>query len=329
MEAGRETVLMQTTFKVYRYDSEAGGKPTFQQYALELPEDATVLDGLFKIREELDGTLAFRASCNRGFCGECTLRINRGGRLACMTRVVTTRTKEGEVTVEPTRHVRVLKDLVYDVDRQLWQKIRAVEPWLQPAGARPEGEYVVSDAELRPIRNAMKCYYCGLCDEGCSVIPFDNTFLGPTALTKAYRFVADPRDGARAHRLRIVGEPRGMWDCVHCYEADEHCPRGIEPTARILDLREMAVGAGIKSGTTNPQVARHYDSFASSVRKSGWLDEGRLALETWGIGRALDLLPVAWRALRRGKLPIPYRHHKRPGAERIDKIFEKVERRTP
>jgi hypothetical protein len=76
-------------------------------------------------------------------------------------------------------------------------------------------------------------------------------------------------------------------------------------------------------------VARHHDSFTASVKKSGWLDEGRLALETWGVGRALDLLPVAWRAFRRGKLPIPYRHAKRPGAERINKIFEKVERRTP
>ena len=113
---------------------------------------------------------------------------------------------------------------------------------------------------------------------GGSVSPFDNTFLGPAALTKAYRFLADPRDGARAHRLRGLGEPRGMWDCVHCYEADEHCPRGIDPTHRILDLREMAIGMGIKSGATNPQVARHYESFAASVKKSGWLDEGRLAL---------------------------------------------------
>jgi succinate dehydrogenase / fumarate reductase iron-sulfur subunit len=159
------------------------------------------------------------------------------------------------------------------------------------------------------------------------VIPFDNTFLGPAALTKAYRFIADPRDGARAHRLRVVGEPKGMWDCVHCYEADEHCPRGIDPTARILDIRETAVGMGIKSGTTNPQVARHYDSFAGSVKRTGWLDEGRLALETWGVGRMFNLLPVAWRAFRRGKLPIPYRHPKRPGAEQISRIFEKTERR--
>jgi hypothetical protein len=63
------------------------------------------------------------------------------------------------------------------------------------------------------------------------------------------------------------------------------------------------------------------------VKKTGWLDEGRLALETWGMGRIFALLPVAWRAFRRGKLPIPYRHPKRPGAEQIQRIFEKAERR--
>src|SRR5207247_7583392 len=129
MEAGRETVLMQATFKVYRHDPDTGGKPTLQPYMLELPEDATVLDGLFKIREELDGSLAFRASCNRGFCGECTLRISRGGRLACMTRVATAKTKDGEVTVEPIRYVRVLKDLVGDMDRALWPEVKAVGSW--------------------------------------------------------------------------------------------------------------------------------------------------------------------------------------------------------
>src|SRR5438552_13807686 len=107
MEAGRETVLMQATFKVYRHDPDTGGKPTFQPYLLELPEDATVLDGLIKIREELDGTLAFRASCNRGFCGECTLRINRRGPLACMTRVATATHHGRELPVEPTHHERM------------------------------------------------------------------------------------------------------------------------------------------------------------------------------------------------------------------------------
>src|SRR5262249_39800463 len=77
-----------------------------------------------------------------------------------------------------------------------------------------------------------------------------------------------------------------------------------------------------------PQVARHYDSFAASVKNTGCLDEGRLALETWGLRRIFALLPVAWRAFRRGKLPIPYRQRKRPGAEKIRRIFAKAQR-TP
>src|SRR5260370_647419 len=186
MEAGREAVLMQATFKVYRHDPEAGRKTTLPTRPLETP----------------------------------------------------------------------------------------------PEGTGPAREHMLRDEQLQPVRNAMRCYYCGLCDEGCSVIPFDNTFLGPAALTKAYRFVFDPRDGARAHRLQAVGEPRGMWDCVHCFEADEHCPRGIDPTHRIMDLRDKAVGMGIKAGSTKPPVAPHYDGFAPSVKTTACLALRRCHLAT-------------------------------------------------
>lgn len=317
---------MECVFTVYRHDPADGASPTFQSYPVSLPETATVLDGLLQIRDRHDPSLAFRAACARGLCGECTLRINRKGQLACLARVAQV-AKDGEVTVEPVRNITVLKDLVYDVDELLWQKIAWVEPWLRPAAEPPPGGYLLPDEALAPIRKAMSCYYCGLCDEGCSVIPFDRRFAGPAALTKAFRVVFDPRDGAAAERLRRLGEPRGMWDCVHCYEANEHCPRGIDPTDRIFDLRDKAVELGVKSGTANPQVARHYDSFAASVRQSGWLDEGRLALETWGLARLGDLLGTAWRAFRRGKLPLPYLHRRRPGAERIARIFDKVERK--
>lgn len=326
MAAGAEGLLMELIFKVYRHDPASGGAPALKSYPVSLPDTATVLDGLLQIQDRHDPSLAFRAACGRGLCGECTLRINRKGQLACLA-ILSAVAKDGEVTVEPVRNITVLKDLVYDVDELLWQKIAWVEPWLRPAAGQPEGGYVIPDRELAPIRKAMSCYYCGLCDEGCSVIPFDRRFSGPAALTKAYRIVFDPRDGAAAERLRKLGEPRGMWDCVHCYEANEHCPRGIDPTDRIFDLRDRAVALGVKSGNANPQVARHYDSFAASVKQSGWLDEGRLALETWGLARLLNLLPMAWRAFRRGKLPFPYRHPRRPGAEQIARIFDKAEKK--
>jgi succinate dehydrogenase / fumarate reductase iron-sulfur subunit len=174
----------------------------------------------------------------------------------------------------------------------------------------------------------MSCHYCGLCDEGCTTLPVDFDFLGPAALTKASRFVSDPRATDVGERLKILEGAKGIWDCVHCFEADEHCPRGIQPTQRIVALRDLA----FKRGITNEKVARHHKSFAASVKESGWVDEGRLAIEAEGLTNIpglLKLLPTAVKAVVRGKAPMPYVHARRPGADRIRRIFEKGEQKTP
>lgn len=314
---------MQVTFKIYRKDPEKDGKPSRSNYTLELAENATVLDGLFKIRDELDPTLAFRASCLRGYCGECTVRVNSSARFTCTAKISTYTQKGPEISLDPLRNVPVIKDLVFDWDAFMWNKVRAVSPWLEPKEAG-NGESRVPDKAMQDLRKVMSCYYCGMCDEGCTVLPVDFDFLGPAALTKAYRFVFDPRDKDGKERLKKLEGPKGIWDCVHCFEADEHCPRGIEPTKRILALRDEAYKVGI----TNDKVARHHASFAASVKNSGWVDEGRLAIESEGITNLkglMKLLPTAVKAMARGKAPIPYLHAKRPGADRIKRIFEKGE----
>lgn len=315
---------MQVTFKVYRKDPEKDGKPGRSSYTVEIPEDATVMDGLLKIRDEMDGTLAFRASCLRGYCGDCTMRVNYSARLACTAKVSAYTKKGPEILLDPLRNVPVIKDLVFDWDAFMWNKIKTVKPWLEAAGEASDGENLIPDPVMKDLRKAMSCYYCGMCDEGCTVLPVDFDFLGPAALTKAYRFVFDPRDKDIRERLKILEQPKGIWDCVHCFEADEHCPRGIEPTKRILAIRDKAYKVGI----TNEKVARHHMSFAASVKESGWLDEGRLAVESEGLSNIkglMKLLPTAAKALVRGKAPIPYLHSKRPGADRIKRIFEKGE----
>lgn len=316
---------MQITFKVYRKDPEGNGKPGRSEYTVDLSDDATVMDGLLKIRDELDGTLAFRASCLRGYCGECTMRISGKGTFACTAKVSAFTKKGPEITLDPIRNVPVIKDLVYDWDAFLWNKIKAVKPWLEPREGPANEEHRLPDAVMKDLRQVMSCYYCGLCDEGCTVLPVDFDFLGPAALTKAYRVAFDPRDRDGRERLRIAEQPKGVWDCVHCFEASEHCPRGIAPTERILALRDKAFQMGI----SHEKVARHHRSFAASVKDSGWVDEGRLAVESEGLTNIkglMKLLPTAAKALLRGKAPLPYVHSKRPGADRIKKIFEKGER---
>jgi succinate dehydrogenase / fumarate reductase iron-sulfur subunit len=315
---------MQVTFKVYRKDPEKDGKPGRANYTVDVPDGATVLESLFKIRDEMDSSLAFRCSCLRGHCGDCMVRVNGSSRLTCTAKVSAYTQKGPEISLDPLRNVPVIKDLVFDWDAFMWNKIKAIKPWLESADMPANGETLASDAEMRDLRKVMSCYQCGMCDEGCTVLPVDFDFLGPAALTKAYRFVFDPRNKDSREQVKIVEKPKGIWDCVHCYEADEHCPRNIEPTKRIVALRDRAFNSGI----THEAVARHHESFAASVKESGWLDEGRLAVESEGLTNVkglMKLLPTAAKALTRGKAPIPYMHSKRPDADKIKKIFEKAE----
>ena len=79
---------MRVNLRVRRFDPESAGEPRFQPYSIDAPESATVLDSLIQVREEVDGTLAFRCSCRSAICGSCAMRINGVSRLACKTKVI-------------------------------------------------------------------------------------------------------------------------------------------------------------------------------------------------------------------------------------------------
>ena len=315
---------MEVTYKVHRKDPENGGESSYSTYQVDLPEDATVLDGLQKIRDEQDDSLAFRASCCQGYCGECAVRINYKAQFTCTTKVAAVTRKSPEILCDPVRNIPVIKDLVFDMDRFTWDKMAAMKPWMEPDDEFAPTENLVPESEMAEVRKTMSCYQCGLCDEGCAVLPVDFNFLGPAALVKGYRFVMDPREtGSKMDaRMKVVEQPKGLWDCVHCYEANGKCPRGLAPSSKIMEVRDVAFKEGIK----HEKVARHHASFINSVKQTGWLDERKLAMETEGMTNVtglMKLLPTAVRALRRGKMP--GRHEKRPGADQIKRILEKAE----
>ena len=94
---------------------------------------------------------------------------------------------------------------------------------------------------------------------------------------------------------------------------------------RIMALREGIMEAGLAKGY-GAYGSRHVISFAKSVEHTGWLDELRLPVETWGmfnLPKIIAAMPVGMRALVRGKLP-PIRHKKRPGAENLARIFRRA-----
>ena len=314
---------MKVQLKVRRFDPERdGGRTYFQEYSLEVEDYFTVLDTLIRVREEVDETLALRCSCRASICGSCAMRINGHAGLACKTRVRPLMERWGMVLVEPLGNLPVVKDLVVDLG-PFWERVKAVEPWLQPPPPPPQGEYIASNEAMLHLVGVMACIMCGACVSDCTVLEVDKNFLGPAALAKAYRFLWDPRDEAERRRLSRLNQYGGIWDCTRCFECVQACPKGVAPMERIMAMRARAVAAGF----THTTGARHTIVFTDLVKHSGRLDELRLAIRTPGlfnIRAQLRQLPVGLRALRRGKMP-PLFHKPIPGVERVRRIFEKVE----
>ena len=319
---------MDVTVKIKRFDPEADHPESYwQEYAVALPDNATVLDALIKIREEQDGTLTLRCSCRSAICGSCAMRINGHAALACKTALSRVLDGDNAVVVEPAGVMPVVKDLTVNFD-PFWDKIRAVEPYLQPQGAEPEGEYIASNESMLHLSGVTACIMCGACVSDCTVLEVDPTFLGPAALAKAYRFTADPRDGNREgvsrERLHQLSQPTGIWDCTRCNECVEACPKGVAPMDRIMALREQAVNAGF----TRNNGARHTSAFTESVGHSGRLDELMLPIKSVGgitnVGAMLSYAPVGWRALTHGKMP-PLRHKNVENVENVRRLFRKLE----
>jgi len=258
---------MKVNLKVRRLDPEAGSEPHFQSYSIDAPESATILDSLLQVREEVDGTLALRCACRSAICGSCAMRINGQARLACKTKVVSLAAQEGEeITVEPVGNMPTIKDLVADMT-SFWEKIHAVQPYLQPSGPEPEREYLVPNSAMLELAQPMGCIMCGACVSDCTVLEVDKTFLAPAALAKAYRFVGDPRDGADGERLKALSGPGGVWDCTRCLMCVEVCPKGVDPLGQILKLRSKAIEAAM----TDNLGARHTIEFEDQVRAASWL----------------------------------------------------------
>ena len=308
---------------IKRYDPEAQ-ESHYQEYSLEIEDHETVLDALIQVREYIDETLAVRCSCRSAICGSCAMRVNGHARLACKAKVVELSAGEDTITIEPLGNTKPVKDLVADMTA-FWDKVRQVQPYLK-AHPAPEKEYIAPGAAMSDLAGTMNCIMCGACVSDCTSLAVDENFIGPAALAKAYRFVADPREteDARDERLRALSRYSGIWDCTHCFECVEVCPKDVAPMDRILDIRRAAMQAGYKDNNG----ARHSDSFARSVKKSGWLDELRLLPESLGlddIGAQLQFVPTALRSMIKGKMP-PIIHHKRSGAEHVTRIFEELEK---
>src|SRR4030095_2032402 len=228
---------MQVTFRILRYNPEKDTEPHFQDFTIEASENMTVLDCLHKIKWEIDGTLGFRRSCAHGICGSDGMRINGKNHLACSTLLKVLNTKK-PVIIEPLPSLPIIKDLILDMT-DFYQKNIVVKPYLiNNAPAPIDRERLQSNEDAEKLFEAAKCILCACCTTSCPSTWSNENYIGPAALLKAYRFIADTRDDAADERLDIIDSPDGIWRCHTIFNCIESCPKEINITWHISELKK-------------------------------------------------------------------------------------------
>lgn len=232
-------------FKIKRFD---GGSSRFDIFEVKPKPHMSVLEALFQIQDEQDGSLAFRYSCRGAVCGSCAMLINKKQRLACRTQVseiagerVISPVAYGpiakpviktgdDILIEPLPNLPIIKDLIVDWE-PFFKHYRDIKPWLE--GVNSYEETSMPQVDVKKVDKYAACILCCICYGACPVAARDKDFLGPAALAKAWRFFADTRNKNTGEILKRVDLKRGVWACDEVYRCVEVCPKQVPPTNAI------------------------------------------------------------------------------------------------
>ena len=345
------------TLKIRRYDPQSGEAAYWEEHEVEMEPTKSVLDAILEIKDEVDGSIGIRCSCQQAICGSCGVRMNGKPGLACNTHLEEAAHRghgtgwnppeEGGsagpdgnggrrelITVEPMGNMPVIRDLIVDMDAVHWKKIQRVTPWLVNKEPIPEREYIVPHDNMVDVTQTMACIQCGACVSDCLSMEVDPGFVGPAALAKAYRFVGDPRDAQPLERLNDLSQdPHGIYDCTHCFNCIDACPKGVDPMSQIMRLRRKA-GSDYEIEDRN-NGSRHEHAFVKNIRRNGLLHEPDLLADSFGgkfnprsVPELISGLPTMAAAVARRKVSptMPLLHpHKAP--PEVRKLFDEIDGR--
>ncbi len=225
---------MANTFKIQRFNPDKDKKPHYEEYRVELEQTDRVLDGLNEIKWRQDGTLTYRRSCAHGVCGSDAMRINGRNRLACKVLI---KDLPDHITIEPMLGFTVIKDLVVDLE-PFFEKYRSIAPYLINDSPAPhDAERLQSPEDRAKYDDGTKCILCAACTTSCPPFWANKEFVGPAAIVNAHRFIFDSRDEGAEERLAVLNTRNGVWRCRTVFNCTDACPRDIEITRAIEDVK--------------------------------------------------------------------------------------------
>jgi len=165
--------------------------------------------------------------------------VNGRERLTCSTLI---RSVGEKLRVEPLRNLPVVRDLAVDLKPFFTAYQRALPQFLPREDLDKDDFYRFphDDAEWQALDHQPQCIDCAACYSACTLVTLQPRYLGPMALHRALKLIADPRDRARAQRLNLVACEAGAFRWHTLGNCRDVCPRGISPTRSIERLKRLA-----------------------------------------------------------------------------------------
>ncbi|GAA4831490.1 succinate dehydrogenase iron-sulfur subunit [Garicola koreensis] len=234
-DGGAAAESFEITLKVRRYDPERAEETWWDEWTLTMDGTDRVLDALHQVKWYTDGSLTFRRSCAHGICGSDAMRINGFNRLACKTLVKDLDTSK-PITVEAIKGLPIEKDLIVDME-PFFQSYREIMPFFINNSPEPSAERQQSPEERERFDDTTKCILCAACTSACPVFWTDGQYFGPAAIVNAHRFIFDSRDDAGDMRLEVLNDKEGVWRCRTTFNCTDACPRGIQVTKAISEVK--------------------------------------------------------------------------------------------
>jgi fumarate reductase iron-sulfur subunit len=207
-------------------------KRTDEMIEYDVPfKSTTLLQALYHIKNHEDNSLTFSSNCRSGICGTCAIRLNGKEVLACATMC-----GEGDV-LEPLRYHEVQRDLKVNKQKAR-ETLKTSMAWLQETQ-----KVEIKEEQVALTEKQSDCILCDSCYSACPVLEVNPNFIGPFALTRVYRYTADPRESDIKTPIDAI-QTNGIWDCTLCGECTTVCPQSIDPKMDITMLRGISAQFG-------------------------------------------------------------------------------------
>ena len=219
----------------------------FDEFTVPARENQTILDVVTEIQHQHDASLSYRFACRVGVCGSCAMTVNGRARWTCRTHVRSLKTDQ--ITIEPLNNMPKIKDLAADMSGFIDKWGQAGNNFNSDLSRHDAPAKIDPQSKKRKLANdAIECINCGVCHASCDVVKWNEDYLGPAALNRAWSLVNDTRHNKTEETLAAALGPGGCSNCHSQGNCMSACPIGLSPTRSIAGLKKMSLLAmlGVK-----------------------------------------------------------------------------------